>query len=331
MAWMSEEQAAAALGVSFKTIRRRVGNGSLPSMRRGSDLLVNVELARVEQEIAPAEKQRARSLEPVAPVVAVADTAPRPVSESRLPSVVPTIAPKMHLAAATIASAAPQPVIAEMLPVSMQAPRRTNRWMEFTIWALLTLVLSGGVTATWLLQQSRERIRNGEKQYAQALNTAEQARINGVHEMTVLRTEAARREKELTSQLETERSRAMGLLTEIEAQKRNTADLRGALDLATSRLASMGSQRSELSRRTRVAEASLAALRYKASLLDWCRNLQAGWVHHVQNESMLQVPASSEPVTSADSDGPRVRHLPAASPSLEREDLGVSLRPIVQE
>lgn len=273
MAWMSEEAAATVLGVSFKTIRRRVGNGSIRAMRQGRQIFVDIETTRIAgpNRLTASTRLNAAIANTGSTSVATTDT---PVSEpvgtippTRVPPVTPM--PVKPLADPTLSIAlSPSPMPTNAVSISSKE-LLPERWPWLAIWLLLTLLLTASTVAAWIYQQGQSQLQEAESHYQQVMLDTQQAQAKQAKQITA----TAERERKLIGELSTayakfdETNRAL-------AEQQNTTDkFKADLDKTVADLTNSQSERNAIANKLISAQATAQVLRWQAALGDTFRQL----------------------------------------------------------
>lgn len=335
MAWMSEEQAATVLGVPFRTIRRRVGNGSLRTRLQGSTLLVEVEVTDATPSAKKPPSPPRAPIDPVPPAVPTdvrthcVEPIGAPVSPPS-PRVPPLLLSSGTVAAARIASPEEhEPPTARM---ELTRPdRRAGLWARLTAWGAVAVALAIGLSSVWVIQQTRTRLRAAQSSLADARNGAERARIEHEQAMSLQAAKARSTESALTAELGKVRRDFEQLKVRLDAEQAATTDYRRRLDLAAAELAARDSRLRDLGRR--VAFARGDTIGRKGLVLVAAALAQADEYLQQSVERLIVQP----PARPAETETPRLvssepqdRALPRSAPTLTDEDRSVSLRPILR-
>lgn len=341
MAWMSEEQAAIALGVPFRTIRRRVGNGSLRTRLQGSTLLVEVELGVPTGRPATGDEKPKHFTEPVpAPVPAAVNTPPRPPVEA--PSLrpeaiavvsVPAVAtPRVSLSAGTMiphVSGTFQPATPSFAPASAPAEGSRTGWLAPVGLIIGALVLAACVGSVWVMHEGRLRLHQVQADLAQTVASARQARLDHERQLSEQVATASSLQTRLTTELSESRDMIGKLTHELAQERQSAVRLQGELATSRAELAQVEDRRRQLARKYAVAQASATVSDAATAISESVGRLSeqfretlrtAARTREVERKLALDLPAE-----------PRERLLPAAAPTLNAEDRGIGLRRIIRE
>ncbi|MBI4581357.1 MAG: hypothetical protein HY718_16770 [Planctomycetes bacterium] len=331
MAWLSEAQAATALGVSHRTIRRRVGNGSLRVMRQGRRILVDVDPHRLPDSRPGTTDLEADENRPPASAIIVQPTAPEATNAVPV-APVPVASTTTNLMTSPTAS-----------PVAGNTPRfRPNgqvarwetgweRWTTIGLWLAATLLLSGGTAAAWFHYHARLGIRDAEARYAQSVAGAQQTQAEHERQLVGQAQIAAERQDKLTSELVAVRKQLDETTRALDKQGREAASLRAELAAVSSHFAEASAEQAATSRKLLAAQTNIAVLRGEATLSnmleDWLNRLATRPLH-----SPTALPTNlpgPQPSDDAAESRPRNRLIPRQPPRLGDEDT-VSLRPLMR-
>jgi len=304
MAWLSEEQAATALGVSFQTIRRRVGNGSLRSALQGSQLMVEVDVPDGADAALKLHTSRRSELPP------------EPASA---PSRTPFVAPceREVWPASTMATRA-----ASAAPLT-----RARRWPIGALWLTVTLALFAAALGVLQARSAALPPQDAEAEHEPAVAVVQPPPLEPSQDLAAITAASAERERALTAELNAARTQVEQLTGEVHTHRQSVADLTNRLDQFEKEMASLRDRHESLTDQLAAAKAGVAMLKFKSSILDTVRQLADRLEQSLARNREAIVAAHRLPVIIP-VDAPRDRRLPSG-PVSEQDHYAVSLRPIV--
>lgn len=275
MAWMSEDQAATALGVSFRAIRRRVGNGSLRVKRQGSQILVDVDVSRGPERPKPAAGMQAG-------LAIEGDAHPTPDNTARRATA--TNGRDASAAASAEVPAIDLPLAERATPVNPWAVRMAgsnmrafeppptaaagSRLAVVLVWILLTLMLFGGAVAGFFHHRAAQEYAQLETRYNQATTSLHEAQVQYERELKARDEAADERQREHAAELETLRSRIEQSATELARERQEKEGLAADLEILGTRLADALADRQALTDKLAAAQSAAPPTTADRSIAD---------------------------------------------------------------
>lgn len=232
MAWISEEAAATALGISFKTLRRRVGNGSIRAMRQDQQIYVDLDIPQLTH-------------------------LPKPSAETVREA-------PIHLSRKSPGDTASETIV----EADTSNKVRSGWWMGLTIWVLLTLLLTAGGVAVWKYREFQSQLVEAETRHQQALREAERSQDEHARSMQAQSAAARGRENRLNEDLSTAHSRLNALSRSLEMQKDANVRLTSELNEAAARLATAQARNTDLAGKLAAAQISVQLKHWQSSWAD---------------------------------------------------------------
>lgn len=334
MAWMSEEQAATVLGVPFRTIRRRVGNGSLRTRLQGSTLLVEVEVADASLRKGPLAKARP-PVEPIPPAVA-SDIRTGPAEPIHAPvAVPPSRVPPLLLSSGTLPAHCANATVTDAPAGSVEPKpgehvnRRAGLWATMTAWGAVAVALGVGLTSISIVQHTRTSLRAVERDLADARTTARRAQVAYEQAMSGEAARARAAEAELTAESSRVRGELERTTARLNAERAAMRESRRMLSLAERTASVQDARLQQLGRRLAFARASAAAQEARALLANRIARLSGSLRGMLARSISTPVPPDTA-LASVRAPEPQDRWLPAAAPTLTEDDRTVRLRPLLR-
>ncbi len=333
MAWMSEEEAASVLGVSFRTVRRRVGNGSLRSMRQGQQILVDIELSRISAcgPSTPAKPVDSGLVldspqSNTAPICTAEIATPAPI-ETRPPSFSPPALGALGAGSLRWTSDYDAPTARNRIPSADPVPSRATAAVA---WVLLTLLLFGGTLVAWARYHDHQQFERAQSQHQQAMSAAQRVLTETQQQLSAQQASAAEREARFNTELTGARARLDEATGELSRQRKDAAQLKSDLDQLTAHMTDAATQRHVMASELAGARTSLAAARVQSNITsalgELATALRGRWTAGPLQPMM---PAQDEELPPTPDQPVGERSIPTQPPRLNGEETGGKLQPIL--